>query len=141
MSVIRGVTNSYGPATLDIQIEQGSEFELELNLQRNGSDWDITDATITAHFSSKWSPGGTCIDLTVTKAGTPTNQIFVTFPAASSLALNLPSPPQTLPKSSFDSAPRKFQLGGWILTITPSGGTAQRIFDGDVTLDRDPCLT
>lgn len=137
MSIVKARTNPYGPATLDVQIEQGADFYLPFDLTRGGAPWDISDDAVTfdAHFSLAWSPGGTCVPLEVTKTGA--SSISVKFPAASSLNIRLPDPPRKTVN------PEKFTLGGWLLNIydpSISDAPTKRLAEGTVTMDRDPCL-
>src|SRR6185369_17148046 len=135
MSIVRAAANPYGPATLDIQIEQGGDFILPFILKKDNATWDLRNAVITAKMSPTWAPGQSEIDFTIVSNATDLalGKFVVKFPAASSTNLGLPSPP----RKSLD--PNPFQLGGWILTIE-DGGVIVRYIDGTVYLDRDPCL-
>ena len=137
MSIVRAKTNEYGPATIDIQIEQGADFYLPMTLTRGGSPWVLTNCTLDAHFSAAWSPGQECHDLVVTVVNAEAGTISVKFPSADSLSLSLPSQPRKA------KSPEKFQLGGWVLNIldpTITESPNKRIVEGIVYLDRDPCL-
>lgn len=134
MSVIRAKTAQYGPAILDIQIEQGADFVLPIQVTFNGSPVDLTGAEILAVFTPQWSPGQASVYLTVVHVDDPTGVIHVTFPAAESLALTLPFPPRKT------KDPSLFELGGWVLHVTLSGSTF-RYAEGRVVLDRAPWLT
>lgn len=136
MSIVKAKTNQYGPATLDLQIEQGADFVLNMSLKRGLIPWDLTGATFDAHMSTEWAPGGTRVDWGVALVGLATlGAIVITYRAAAQAALvGLPHPP----KKTVDQTP--FTLGGWVLNIT-QGGVTERIFSGTVTLARDPCLT
>lgn len=145
MSIVKAATNTYGPATLDIQIEQGCDFSLTLTLTQNGVTWDLTGATFVAELSTAWQPGGTTITMTATSAAPTTGVVTISLPAASTANLALPQPQATTPNalllntppSTRQASPRWVRLGGWCLQVT-QGGTTVRLIEGDVTLDRDP---
>jgi len=137
MSIVRARTKSYGPALLDIQIEQGADFYLPFELSRGGSPWDLTNCTLEAHFSLAWSPGEACVDLEVIVKDALAGTCKIKFPAASSLNLVLPSPPRKTVE------PSVFQLGGWVFNVTDPSITdcpTKRMAEGIVQMDRDPCL-
>lgn len=133
MSIVLAKTNKYGPATLDIQIEQGGDFILPISLTQGILPWNLTGATFDQHFSSSWYPPVLRYNLvftpTILTAGTGT----ITFPSASSLGLPLPNSPRK------SVSPRVFELGGWVFKVTQLGITTV-ICEGKVYLDRDPCL-
>ena len=133
MSIVRAKTNPYGPATLDIQIEQGADFLKTLALKKNGVPWDLDGATFEAKFSPTWTPGQSTLNFEVLIVGPTVNGVIrVTYPSASSIGI---SPLDPVPRKTYE--PRKYKLGGWILSITQDDFT-QRLIDGDVYLDRDP---
>lgn len=141
MSIVKAKTNQYGPATLDIQVEQGDDFIMGVTLKKvvNGTPtaWDLTNATFDAHMSAAWSPGEACLVFTVTAVNLAQGKINISLTAAQTLAppfVGLPSPPKKT------ISPDKFLLGGWVLSVTDAG-TKNRILEGSVYLDRDPCLT
>jgi hypothetical protein len=140
MSIVRAAVNAYGPATLDIQIEQGADFSVDMTINRGTVPWDLTNATLEAYGSSTWLPGQAVkLSFTVAKVDAASGKIRVSFPSADSLAIPLPRSPATTPSISNLKAPRNFKFGGWILNVTDAGTTV-RLVDGDIYLDRDPCL-
>lgn len=125
MSLVRAVANPYGPATMDVQIEQDTDFVLPLRLTKDGG-WDLTNATFEAYFSHESAQRR--YTLTVTKNG---GEAFtVSFPAASSLALG--SVPSTSPLPV-----RPQRLGRWVLNITDAG-RKRRLAEGDMYMSRMP---
>jgi hypothetical protein len=134
MSVVQAKTMPYGPAKIDIQIEQGADFILPLEVQAEAAPVDLTGATLEAGMSAQWSPGAAPIPLVITPVDLSLGLINVTFPSAESASLVLPFPPRKT------VAPQKFELGGWILHITKDGVTF-RYCEGQVFLDRMPWLT
>jgi len=138
MSIVRAKTNPYGPATLDIQIEQGADFYLPLGLVKAGVPWVLTGCTFEAYFSQEWAPGANKVDMTVTVVDENAGTINVKFPSADSLGLVLPHPP----KKTVDPTPFKF--GNWLLKITDPSDTnspTKRLLGGIVYFERDPCRT
>lgn len=136
MSVIRAVSKSYGPAQIDIQIEQGADFVLPVTIQVGdpAAALPLDGVTVEAWFSPQWAPGGQQIALTITNRDDPSGSFDLVFPAADSLALNLPY----APRKGFE--PKVFELGGWILHITKNELTF-RYAEGRVFMDRAPWLT
>ncbi len=136
MSVIKAASKPYGPAQVDVQIEQGADFSLPIKVQTGSpaTDLDLTGATISAWFSLQWSPGALQIPLTIEPVDLPNGEFNVRFPAADSAALALPFPPRK------GREPQTFELGGWILHVT-DGGFTFRYCEGKVFLDRAPWLT
>lgn len=144
MSVIRAVSKSYGPAQIDVQIEQGADFILPIKVQVGdpAQDLDLTGAMIEAWFSPQWAPGASQIPLVITRTDEAAGEFDVSFPAASSLALSLPFPP----RKTVDQ--KVFELGGWILHITkdsdgdgPNLPITFRYAEGRMFMDRAPWLT
>lgn len=139
MSIVRSKTNDYGPATLDIQLEQGANWTLPMSLTKAGAPWNLTAPTVVrAHMSCAWAPGAVCVDLTVNVVAPATDgNIEIVFPDALSQPFQgLPAPPQKVGVN-----PRVFQLGGWVVEVDDATDGTTRIIDGNVQLDRDPCLT
>lgn len=136
MSVIRAVTKPYGPATVDVQIEQGADFIIKFALSRNAVPWDLSTATFRAHFQLS-VPTASCIDLAITPIDLPNGEVSLSFPAANSLV----PPFNTLPPlmEARPIRPDQYPLGGWLFEIT-DGGTTTRVVEGALFLDRDPCL-
>lgn len=134
MSIKKTVTNPYGPATMDLQIEQGCDLQLFLTLTKNGVVWDLSGATFSALFSPTWSPGASEVDMTVTVQIAAAGTVNVTLPGSATVGIGLPSPPKKT-SGSYDS--RNFPFGGWKFDIT-QGGITTRLIEGDVTLDRSP---
>ena len=134
MSVVKAKTLPYGPAKIDIQIEQGADFILPLQVLVAATPLDLTLATIEAWLSPQWAPGQSQIPLTIVPVDLATGQFNVTFPAAESAALPLPFPPRKTRE------PQVFELGGWILHVT-DGAVTFRYCEGQVFLDRAPWLT
>jgi len=138
MSVVKAKTLPYGPAKIDIQIEQGADFLLPMEIKVNGAAVDLTDATIEAALSPQWSPGAVQIPLTIEADTLSLGRFLIRFPSAESLALALPFPPRKT------KSPQVFELGGWILHITQDGDGGPftvRYAEGQVYLDRTPWLT
>lgn len=138
MSIVKAKTNPYGPATLDIQIEQGADFLLPFDLTRGDDPWDLDGCTLAAHFSTEWSPGGSCVELIVEVINPALGSGKIRFPAASSLNLSLPHPPKKT------TNPTPFELGNWVFTVTDPSLTdepTKRVAEGIVYLKRDPCRT
>jgi hypothetical protein len=135
MSVVRAKTNPYGPATIDIQIEQGADFSLLIQLQSQGSPIPVEEGDVTASMSPQWAPGATEIPLVVEIINGPTGIVRVRYAAASSAALVLPFPPRKTRN------PRVFELGGWVLNYIDSSDLVTRYCEGIVYLDRSPWLT
>lgn len=136
MSIVNAQTNPYGPATLNLQIEQGADFLLPLHLQTGSSpvDWNLTGATFDAHFSLVWAPGQAPIPFVITPVNLVTGYINIGLAAATLAALVLPFPPRK------GQDPQPVMLGGWLLNIRQSGFTKQ-IFNGTVQLAKDPAVT
>lgn len=135
MSIILAKTNRYGPATLDIQIEQGGDLIIPLTLMVSGTPWILTGATFESYMSPSWYPGvNGKIPFTVDILDVNAGSIKITYPGASSLALALPNSPRK------EVTPRQFELGGWLLKITQNS-SPKILVQGKVWLDRDPCLT
>lgn len=140
MSVIRAVTKPYGPAKIDIQIEQGADFFLPITVEfgEPAQPINLEFATIEAWFSPQWSPGAIQVPLTIIPGDLANGQFVVNFPAAESLALVLPFPPRKTRDQAI------FELGGWILHITQGGDGGPVTFryaEGQLYLDRAPWLT
>jgi hypothetical protein len=141
MSVVSGKTNSYGPGTVDIQIEQGADFVLPLRLKdSNGDPIDLTDVDLEAHCSPTWSPGQRLIPFTITKdpdQDANKGRCTVSLPAASTAPGSeiLGTLPRPGPSAAVDAL--KFQLGNWVFNATLNG-VITRLIDGKVILDRDP---
>ena len=138
MSVIRAQTKPYGPAKIDIQIEQGADFILPFEIKLNDVVVDLTFAVIEAWLSPQWSPGAVKIPLTIEGINLTLGTFLVRFPSAESFALSLPFPPRKTRE------PQVFELGGWILHITQDGDGGPftvRYAEGQVFLDRAPWLT
>lgn len=125
MSLVRAVANPYGPATMDVQIEQDTDFVLPLRLTRVGG-WDLTNATFEAYFSHEASQQR--YTLTVTKGGG--DLVTVSFPAASSLAIG--AIPSTSPMPV-----RPQRIGRWVLNCTDAG-RKRRLAEGDMFMSRMP---
>jgi hypothetical protein len=128
----------YGPAKIDIQIEQGADFILPLEVQTDAAPLDLTFAIIEASMSAQWSPGAAQIPLTIIPVDLALGLINVVFPSAESAALALPFPPRKTLN------PQKFELGGWILHVGMPGDGGVITFrycEGQVFLDRMPWLT
>jgi hypothetical protein len=140
MTITSAKTNKYGPCSLNIQFEAGADFALEVQLTKGGSPWPtINTATFEACFSSTWNPGAITGLFTVTVVDVPTARVMITASKALIDAIQLPVSPAKLPApNSLGKASRFTQLGGWTFTITQDG-FSQRLIDGDVQLDRDPC--
>ena len=137
MTIVAAKTNTYGPGTLDIQLEQGADFGLTLRLLKNAAAWDLTSVTLVAKMATDWTPSSEeDVSLTVTKtAAVDKNEITVGLTAAQTAAI---VPPKTTPTGPGPAnAPRKIKLGGWVLDAT-EGGVVSRLLEGDVWLDRDP---
>ncbi len=138
MSIVRAKTNPYGPATLDIQLEQGADFRLKFKVKdkNTGDPLPLTGAVFVCHMQSS-TPVTSCVNFTVEETDLANGEFNVVFPAASTLLapfLNLPLPDDVRP-----IAPDKYPMGGWILHWT-LGGVTTRYVEGTVYLDRDPCL-
>ncbi len=146
MTITSAKTNKYGPGSLNIQFEDGADFVLTLDLERGNPlvPWDISTpgTEIEACVSNTWNPGpglATVLmsveDLTAEKVG----RIRITLSRAAIEALPLPVSPAQMPAPTALGQPSRFvKLGGWTLSITQDD-FKQRILDGDVQLDRDPC--
>ena len=136
MSLIRATTRPYGPATVDVQIEQGADFVMKFTLTKNAAPWDLTNATFRAHFQLS-VPTAQCIDLDVAPVDLANGEVQVEFSAASSLG----PPFDALPPlaEARPIRPDQYPLGGWLFEITDAG-TTTRIAEGAFFLDRDPCL-
>lgn len=135
MSVILARTLPYGPAKIDIQIEQAADFVLPIQITVAGTPIPGLVATdVKAYMSPQWSPGQEQIELTVEADPAVTAGFLIRFPAADSAALSLPFPPRKTRE------PQKFELGGWVLHVT-SGGITFRYAEGQVFMDRAPWLT
>lgn len=134
MTILSAKTQPAGPGRVDIQIEQGANFFMQLSLKKGGVTWDLTDATFSAKMSPQWSPEESAIEFVVTSTNPTTGVVTIEMSALATASLALPNQPQKAPANSA----RKFAYGGWIFDVTQSGIT-QRIIEGDVTVDRDPC--
>jgi hypothetical protein len=141
MTIVAAKTNKYGPATLDLQVEQGTDFVLGLTLEKDPGTglvpWDLTNAIFDAHLSSEWSPGQQCVPFTVNAINLVLGKIQLILPAATTELppfVSLPHPPRK------SVTPEKYQLGGWVLDITDAG-VKTRYVSGKVYMDRNPCLT
>jgi hypothetical protein len=141
MTIVAAKTNQYGPATLDIQVEQGTDFVLGLELEKDPgtglAPWNLENAVIDAHFSSEWSPGQQCVPFTVNAIDLEDGKIQLVLAAAVSETAPLSSLPHP-PRKSVN--PEKYLLGGWVLDITDAG-VKTRYVSGKVYMDRNPCLT
>jgi hypothetical protein len=146
VSIVRAATNTYGPGTVDLQIEQGASFSIGVKLKKTNGlgvlvDWDLTNATITAKLNQSWMPsaGSNCIPMTVNITAPLTGDVTVSLTAAATGALVVPFTPAISPANVSSTMPRKVKLGGWVLDVL-DGGVLTRVLEGDVQLDRDPCL-
>jgi len=138
MSVVQAKTLPYGPAKIDIQIEQGADFFLPVQIIVDITPLDLTFATIEAWLSPQWSPGASQIPLTIIPVDLSIGKFTINFPSYESLALALPFPPRKTRE------PQKFELGGWILHVGMPGDGGVITFrycEGQVYLDRAPWLT
>jgi hypothetical protein len=138
MSIVRAKTNTYGPATLDIQIEQGVLFYLRVELSIGLTEWDLAVADLDAHMSVQWSPGEQCVSFDIEKVVGFDNIYDITLPAATSLSepfVTLPFPPKKT------VGPTPFTLGDWVLIARDPSltQTSIQLLTGTVRLLRDPC--
>lgn len=134
MTIVKATSNKYGPATLDIQVEQGADFAMPLTLKQGGVAIPLTGYTFEAHMSTEWSPGGARVDFVVEVTDIANGKITVSLPISAQSAFSaLP----TQPKKTVDPTP--FLLGDWVLNQTV-GGLTTRLLGGKVWLARDPCL-
>lgn len=125
MSLVRAIANPYGPATMDLQIEQATDFVLPMRLTKEGG-WNLTSAVFEAYFSHEASQRR--YTLTVTKG---TGDAFtVSFPAASSIAIGPTPATSPLPV-------RPQRIGRWVLNIEDAG-RKRRLAEGDMFLSRMP---
>ena len=133
MSIVAATTNPFGPATVDIQIEQGATFRAGLILSQDGQPFSLVGAQVAGRFSFTTKGKTVPVPLTVQVVDAAAGKVVVLFPAASTLDLQVPFNP------SID--PLRVPIGKWTLTVTPSGNEPFRVMEGTVYLDRDPCLT
>jgi hypothetical protein len=146
MTITRARTNKYGPASLDIQFEQNADFYLELDLKHGAPllPWNllVPGAVVEACFTNTWNPiGAVPVPFVVTVLDPVAGKISVSLPKADVNLIQFAMSPAKLPAPIPLGSPSRFiQLGGWTLSITESGST-QRLLDGDVQMDRDPCLS
>lgn len=135
MSIVRAKTNPYGPALIDIQIEQGCDFSLGFAVKSNNAPVDLTGAVFTCHMSSS-TPTPVCIDFTILPIDLSLGTFKVVFPSASTIA----APFNALPAPDLrPTVIQKYPVGAWILQWKLNGSTT-RYVEGSVFLDRDPCL-
>jgi hypothetical protein len=110
---------------MDVQIEQSTDFLLDLRLTKEGG-WNLDSAVFEAYFSHEAAQRR--YTLTVTKTG---GEAFtVSFPAASSLAIGPTTATIPLPV-------RPQRIGRWVLNITDAG-RKRRLVEGDMYMSRMP---
>jgi hypothetical protein len=138
MTILSWKTNPAGPASMDIQIEQGCDIGWSGTLYSAPAvPLNLTGYTITAEFSPAWTPGAKPIPFTVLITNAALGTISISLPGSvtASPGFTLPAPPR---KTAGDWKAQNFDLGGWILTMTDATGFTTRLITGRVRLQRDP---
>lgn len=139
MSIAEASTNACGPATVEIQIEQGCDFEMTVTLMAGGSPIDISGYSFSAEFSPQWTPGAAPVAFTCTPDVDPTTGVVV-ISLAGSVTLDtnfpLPNPPRKV-WTNREHRSRFFALGGWDFYMTDNTGFKRQIFEGPVRFLRN----
>ena len=141
MSIVETVSNPYGPATMDIQIEQGCDIDWTITVQTGipPEALDITGYTFTAEFSPQWAPGASSIPFEVDITDPTNGVINVSLAGSVTLDANFPLP--NPPFKTFTTRQRKsrvYALGGWALYMTDTAGFRTQLIQGVVQFNRDP---